>query len=253
MARSLHEADLVIAIGCMEAADTPDPYRTGALALPMFGDATTYNRFRPRPNSGPRRRKLRRRWADEVRWLMGVRFTIQVVPGAGGELMSIFAGELDAVTKAATIAYADAWSCAVAARADLVVATIEGGPAEQTWDNFAAALAAAARVADADIALCTQISEPLPAGLQQFAGDPSALKEIARERLSGRTAVFQLARALERSKVYLISQLQEAQVEELGIQPLAQTQLTRLAARYDSTIVLENAHRASPSVVQGPT
>ncbi|HEX3724962.1 MAG TPA: hypothetical protein VHV08_01915, partial [Pirellulales bacterium] len=44
--------------------------------------------------------------------------------------------------------------------------------------------------------------------------------------------------------VYLVSQLDEELVEDLGIHPLSASQVSRLARRYESCIVLANADYA---------
>ena len=45
----------------------------------------------------------------------------------------------------------------------------------------------------------------------------------------------------------MLSQLEEELIEDLGMMPLAPEQVSRLAARYDSCIVLANAQYASVS------
>jgi hypothetical protein len=51
-----------------------------------------------------------------------------------------------------------------------------------------------------------------------------------------------LARAVERGPVYLLSQLEDETIEDLGLAPVADIdEIIRLAGRHESCIVLEDA------------
>jgi hypothetical protein len=54
----------------------------------------------------------------------------------------------------------------------------------------------------------------------------------------------ELARSLERGKVYLVSDLPEDRVEALGIIPIGADDVSGIASRYDSVIVLPSAQFA---------
>jgi hypothetical protein len=56
---------------------------------------------------------------------------------------------------------------------------------------------------------------------------------------------MQLAHTLAHHDVYLLSGLDDATVEQLGMTPLrGGGELARLARRFDSTTIIENAHLA---------
>jgi nickel-dependent lactate racemase len=134
-------------------------------------------------------------------------------------------------------------------RAELVVATIEGGAAEQTWQNVGRALAAAAHALGEEgaVALCTDLAEAPGPALQQLRGaddQNEALHEIGKTQPVDALEASELAHALQRGKVYLVSRLDEDLVEDLGMSPVAADQISKLAARYDSCIVLANAQYA---------
>jgi hypothetical protein len=72
---------------------------------------------------------------------------------------------------------------------------------------------------------------------------------VARKILHDRDAdswpAWQLARALQRGPVYLMSQLDSETVEELGLAPVESVDdLARLAARSDSFVVVEDSQNA---------
>ena len=124
--------------------------------------------------------------AANVGWLLGVSFTIQVVPGPGGRVGT--SGRRGGcgpppqpgVVRGGLAVYR-------AAAASLVVATIEGGTAQQTWHNAGRALDCAERLVEegARSSLCSDLAdEPGPAVrcLASAATRGEALRQIRRQR-----------------------------------------------------------------------
>jgi hypothetical protein len=130
------------------------------------------------------------------------------------------------------------------------VAAIEGDDAHQTWHNVGQALAVATPLVEEGgaIAVCCNLAvEPGPA-LQQLAGEASrhdALRQIRRELPEDALPAAQLARALDRGHVYLLSRLDPSRVEDLNVAPLAGPQdVVRLVRRHPTCILLANAPHA---------
>jgi hypothetical protein len=111
------------------------------------------------------------------------------------------------------------------------------------------------RVVDDDgvIALCTDLSSPPGPALAPLvnADDPhAALEQVRKKRLADAFPATELAEALQRARVYLLSRLDEDVVEELGIAAVTDpSDLGRLARRHSSCIVLSDAQFMVPSVV----
>lgn len=249
ISRDIHDADMVISIGVLRLADSLGYHGVNSALFPAFSDAASFARYRSPRAAGPSRQDELRRQADEVGWLLGLQFTIQVVPAAGGGVLHVVAGELEAVVRQGGRLCDEAWSCSVPGRASLVVTTIEGDATQQTWENVARALAAASLALDddGDVVVCSELAEPLGPGLQLIVGadEPgSAMRQIARGKLSDALEAAQLVRSLERGKVYLVSRLDDEEVEALGVFPLAARDVSRVAGRYPSCIVLSNAQYA---------
>ncbi len=247
--RAIHDADLVISIGCLRLEDSLGYHGVAGSVFPEFSDADSLARYRAPKSVRPQNHDRLNRESDEVSWLLGSVFTIQVVPGRGGAVLHAMAGEREAVFRAGSRLCAEAWNYQIERRAALVVATIEGGAEHQTWDNLGRALASAAHAADdeATIVLCTELDQAIGPGLQRLVGAEdvhTAMHEIAKAAPADALVAAELVRALERGRVYLISRLGDELVEELGMTPISADQLPRLAARYDSCVVLANAHYA---------
>jgi nickel-dependent lactate racemase len=251
--RAIHDADLVIPIGVLRSADTLGYFGINSALFPALSDTASLERFGSPKAAGPARQGRLRQEADEVSWLLGVLFTIQVVPGAAGEILHVLAGSLDGVWRDGGRLYDAAWHFAVRDRARLVVAAIEGNATQQTWENVGRVLAAAAPVVEDDsaIVICSRLAAPIGPALQHLVGAEDlngALHEITRSRPADALAASELIRALKRSKVYLVSRLDDELVEELGVLPIDERGVARLSGRYESCIVLAAAQyaRAQP-------
>ncbi|HEV3416439.1 MAG TPA: lactate racemase domain-containing protein, partial [Pirellulales bacterium] len=223
--RRLFDADVVLPIGCLRLATTPDYFGIHGAVFPTFSDAATLDRFRATvAASEPDEMARRRKEAQEVAWLLGIMLTIQVVPASAGGVLHVVAGNLDAVERRGSELCKSAWDFEVPRRADLVVAAIEGVD-QQTWENVGRAVAAASRAVadDGAIAICTELeAKPGPAlgWLRRARNLPDALRHIRRQHTADAAAAHELAQALQRGRVYLLSRLDESVVEELGMAPV---------------------------------
>jgi hypothetical protein len=73
----------------------------------------------------------------------------------------------------------------------------------------------------------------------------SLLHELRRDRTADATPAALLAEALERVKVFLLSDLEEEAVEDLGVGHVGSTeQIVRLSRQFASCILLGNAQHA---------
>jgi len=252
--RRLADADVVLPIGCLRLESSLGYYGVNGTLYPAFSDLPTQERFRAAGVDHSREQIARRRHeADEVAWWLGVLMSIQIVPAAGGSVLHVLAGTPEAVHRRGNALCREAWSCEVPRRAELVVAAIEGDRGQQSWENVGRALAAAGRAVadDGAIALCTELADrPGPAlqWLRRSKDLPTALRHIRKQRTPDASAAHELAHALERVQVYLLSRLDQAEVEELGVAPVAAAiEIARLASRHRSCILLANAQFASPT------
>jgi hypothetical protein len=163
---------------------------------------------------------------------------------------------VDAVRRRSRELYEAAWRFTVPRRASLVVASIEGGTAQQTWHNVGRALSCAQRLVEEGgaIALCCELAgEPGPAVrcLATAASRGEALRHIRRQRAADLWPALQLARTVGRRHVYLLSRLDRALLEDLQISPFQDsTELARLARRHATCILLANAPWAVVTVEQ---
>jgi nickel-dependent lactate racemase len=257
--RLLTDADVVLPIGCMQSEAATGYFGIHTPLFPTFSDQKAQARFRRLDalgTNGPCKRELKSE-VEHAAWLLGVNFTIQLVPAAGEGILHVVAGETAAVKRRSRQLYDDAWSWSLARRASLVVAAIEGGAVQQTWENFGRTLEAACALVEDDgaIAVCCDLAAAPGPGVQHLAGARSrraVLEQIRKHRPADTLPAAQLAQALDRDKVYLLSRLDPALVEELDMVPMANgDELVRLTRQHNSCILLNNAPYAQVTIEEG--
>lgn len=251
--RALHEADLVLPLGCLRDERTVGYFGIHGCVYPAFSDTKTQERFRglgQLDGSGKRHREMIS-LVDRAAWFLGINFTIQFVPASGGQILHVVAGQSDSVRRQGQRLFHAAWDWPLPPRASLVVAGIEGGAGQQTWENLGRALQAAGQMAEQGgaIAVCCELSAPPGPAVQRLTSSrsrESALRHVAKERPADALAAAQIVDALDGNVVYLLSRLDPSVVESLDMVPLAgHDELARLARRHSSCILLSNAPYAT--------
>jgi nickel-dependent lactate racemase len=254
--RCLAEADLVIPIGVLRPERSPGYVGVCGGLFPNFTDQKTRERFR----AGYRKkwRTHQSAWREEVEeatWLLGVQLTIQVVPGAGDDILGVLAGELATVRNRGRDWLRQAWRWEFAESTPLVVTSVEGGSEQQTWSNVAAAFASAAAVVEpgGTIAVCTRLTDSPGIALQALAmdDDDRSLVGKRKQRVPEDLIPATIIREIRRQRrLFLMSGLAGEMVEELGLGHVESThELMNLVKRSERGIVVGNAHYASLHVV----
>jgi nickel-dependent lactate racemase len=249
--RLLTDADVVLPVGCMQREHSAGYFGIHTTIYPEYSDQQTQARFRKhdRFTGNGHHRELQHE-VNHVAWLLGVNFSLQVVPAAGDGILHVLAGQSDVVRRQCRELYRAAWNRSVAQRANLVVAAIEGGQRQQTWENLGRVLEGAAGLVEEDgaIAVCCDLAAAPGPALQRLIGAPSreeAVRQIRRENPRDALPALQLARTLETNRIYLLSRLDPGLVEDLEMIPIAgPEELARLAQRNDSCLILADAVRA---------
>jgi nickel-dependent lactate racemase len=188
------------------------------------------------------------REAGEVTWLLGAPFLIQVIEGAGDDLVHVLGGL--AATGAEGQKLLDAqWKITVADRADIVIAGMSGDPTRHDFASMARAMAAASRVVKpgGSILLLTQAHPSLGRGadiMRQMDEAEQALALIREETPADYAPAFQWASTAKNATIYLLSNLPAEVAEELFTIPLEHPgQVHRLLNGRGSFLFLPDAHK----------
>lgn len=257
--RAVAEADFVLPIATARLALGGEGASAKFAGLfPQFSSREAADRFHGRGRSTLAQRRTERvAESDEAGWLLGILLTVGVVPGAGGGVAAVIAGDPAVVAKTASEQFQSIWERPARQQGDLVIAAVAGDTEQQTWANVARAITAAERVVrpDGAIAVCCDLEEPPSAAFERLR-DAVDFGEVA-QRLRRDTAAdarpaMILAQALERGPVYLRSRLPADVVESLGMTPIeTAAELSRLASGRRHCVVIEEAQRVKPRLIGG--
>jgi len=255
--RVLTDADMVLPIGSIHGRAVPGHFGIHTAIYPTFADQATQTRFCSPQTIGDRGRHRRKlvEAVDEIGWLLGIMFTIQVVPVTGDRAMHLVAGATEETCRRARALYRKAWRFDVDQRAGIVVAGIEGDRRRQTWQNLARSLVAASECVEdggAIVVCCDLEDEPGEAvdRLRRCRSSEEALGEITEQPTPDALVAAQLVRSLERVDLYLRSGLGRDLLEDLMIAPVeSDDEVNRLVNRFPTAIVLGNAPQTIVRVV----
>lgn len=171
--------------------------------------------------------------AAEVAWLLGCQLQVAAVPGRAG-LLRVFAGEAKAVELEGRASLDAAWRFEADDRADLVIAGVGGPGRPSTADDLAAALRQSLRLVrrGGKVALLSRVGTEAVRDLARGARRPRGDWEMA----------------LAWADLYLLSDADPDQVEDLGLIPLDNAdQAARLAKSSPAILTLSQADRTLAS------
>ena len=189
-----------------------------------------------------------RREAEEVAWLLGAPFMIQVIEGSGDDIVHVLGGLSDTSGEGERLLDAR-WRVSVDQPADIVVAGIGGSPAGHGFAELARALACASRVVKprGRIVLLSQAQPALGPGAQLLrqADEPSAaLKELRRQKAADIGSAFQWASAAEHANIFMLSRLEPDIAEELFTTPLNDATQVQHLLEGAMVLFLDDAHKS---------
>lgn len=257
--RALVDADFVLPMGPARPAALGG-LTAGSILYPRFSDARAETRAQQAlVRGGESARQRLRRETDDVTWLMGAQFGMQLVAGLDDQALAVVAGSLPAVFDQAAERLSEAWGYAVDEASEFIVAAISG-TAAQSWSAVANVLRLVERVArpEATVVICTSISTPPSPTLRRLAaGGPAekTLRQAIKQHRHDASESAVIHAAAQKYRLSLLSELPEELVEEIGIGAVASpAQLVRVARRHATCLAIANAHLALPRLAhEAPT
>jgi hypothetical protein len=253
LARSLVDADVVVTVGEWSFDARLGGRSLGGELWPAFGRQECAADLDL--DLARRGRGALRRWRANLRavtWQLGVTACLRVVAGRDGSLAAAVFGTADAAARQARAAAA-AWAPAVPRPADLAVCSVS--EASSGFGTVSRAVAAAARVTRPGGTICVTASTEPPGPVVTRWREGAPLEPLVREaRRSGDPALVAdavearfLARGLEDRRLVLLSNLDEAVVENLEFGYAATPDaVQRLARGAKRVVVLHEADRMFP-------
>ncbi|MCA9077071.1 MAG: DUF2088 domain-containing protein [Planctomycetaceae bacterium] len=249
LARQLVEADFVLPVGAM----TYDPvlgFRgTSSVLFPGLStiDAIRKSQGQGHIELGPSDVRSLRQTIDEVGWLLGVQFTLQVIPAGRDRVSAVMAGAMESLFKRGQEQLSHNWHVDVDDHLDLVIVAVDAEAGNQGWSSVASALASARRLVKREgrILVLSDLADDLTAGLEMLRDSRTprdALKPLRKAAPDDLVTATQVAQAVDRANVYLMSRLEDDLVEDLFMTPVgSDAEVARLIESCDSCAIIESA------------
>ena len=231
LAREVVDADFVIPIGPI-AFDPLLGYRgTNSVFYPGLSSAEAISRAHGQGHRelGPDDERPLRQLIDEIAWLLGIQFTIQVIPSAGGGVAGVLAGSPDSVFQRGKQFLCEHWMVRLDTQPEIVVAAVDGDASGNGWAQIGAALSTARNLVakDGKIVILSGLDAELAAGLkliQECQSPSDAIKPLRTATPPDLIAATQLVNAADWARVYLLSRLDSEVVEDLFMTPVENEQ-----------------------------
>ncbi len=246
--REVIDADFVLPIGAI-GFDPLLGFRSAASAIfPGLSNIDAMAKARGQDHSELRPEDDRplRQLQDEVAWLLGVQFAIQVLPSINGRPGGVIGGALEPTTSAARDWLTQYWFVEQPRRCEIVVVAVDADASGTSWEQFGAAIQTARNLVQrgGKIVLLSNLSAEPTDGfryLQQCGSPREALKPLRLESPPDLIPASRLASAADWATVYLVSGLSSDVVESLCMTPLAPAEAARLIDCGGSCVLLESA------------
>jgi nickel-dependent lactate racemase len=225
--REATDADVVLSVGTIAYDPVLGVRGTSSVFYPGLSttDAITRARGEGHSELGPNDERPLRQSIDEIAWLLGTQFTVQVIPGVGTSAAAVLAGATDSVLRQGKHLLEELWSVRLPQRAEVVVVAIDADCAGHGWDQLGAALVTARNLVSkgGKVVVLSELAAEPGDGLnliRQHRSPRNALQPIRRQAPLDMIPATQLASAADWSHIYLLSKLAGDVVDELFMTPL---------------------------------
>lgn len=225
--RDVTDADVVLSVGTIAYDSVLGIRGTSSVFYPGLSTIEAISRARGVGHSelGPNDERPLRQSMDEIAWLLGTQFTVQVIPGAGSSAALVLAGAVDSVLREGKRLLDDLWRVRLAERAETVVVAIDTDCAGHGWDQLGAALGTARNLVakGGRVVVLSELAAEPGDGInfiRQSRSPRNALQPIRKQAPLDMIPATQLAAAADWSRIYLLSKLPGDLVDELFLSPL---------------------------------
>ncbi|QDT64952.1 lactate racemase domain-containing protein [Calycomorphotria hydatis] len=244
------DADVLFTIGVI-AFDPLLGYRgTNSVFYPGLSNQETIQKTRGQGHRelSPEDARPLRDTVDEIGWLLGTQFSLQVIPSDDQQPAMVLAGAADAVFNKGKELLTDAWRISLDRRSDTVVIAVRANEGEDPWQATAQALKLGRSLVSHEgrLVLLTQLkSQPGPGIrlLSQFGSPSDAVGHLRESAPDDMQDALQFADAADWARVYLLSELDADFVEGLHCIPLEnEAEAVRLLS-FETDVIFINSPR----------
>lgn len=249
LAKELLDAEVVISIGPI-AFDAVIGYRgTNSVFYPGLASpgAKAKAAGQGHRELGPENDRPLRQLIDEVAWLLGTQFSVQVIPSLHGGSAHVLAGHSDSVLRRGKELINQHWLIELDHRAEIVVVGVDEDAGGHGWPQIGSALATARNLVakGGRILVLSELDQPPGEGLKllmQYDEPAEALRPLRKAAPEDLIPATELAEAVDWADVYLLSRLGSELVEDLFMVPVeSEEEVKRLLGRDEQILFLPSA------------
>lgn len=245
LAKELVDADLVLTVGPIEF-DPIAGYRGGGSVLyPGLSNVEAIARVHGQGHQelGPDDERPLRQVIDEVSWLLGVQFSLQVIPGEGSGASAVLAGLDTAVMQQGKTLLNSSFLIRTPTRVPIVLLAVDADAGGEHWGQIGAALATARNLVTrgGKIIVLSELSAEPGDGVKMLQPAEQArdvLKPLRQQAPPDLLTATQVALAVDWADVYLLSKLDATLVDELFMTPIESTREAERLLLTESTAIL---------------
>ena len=252
LATELVDADFVLTVGVTEF-DALLGYRgTSSVLFPGLSTVDSIKRTigQGHQELSPREPRPLRQIVDEIAWLMGIQFSVQVVPAEAGGFCSVLAGSNDAVFARSRDIVTDEWLISMPERVQTVIVAISADASGHGWQQLGRTLAMARQLVEQGgrIVVLSEISDAPGEGielLRRVEEPDDALQPLRSATPPDMQPALQIASAAAWARLFLFSKLDDGLVEDLFMYPLAElSEVERIIETSSSCALIGSAQHA---------
>ncbi|MCA9069463.1 MAG: DUF2088 domain-containing protein, partial [Planctomycetaceae bacterium] len=249
LAKELLNSEVVISIGQI-AFDAVIGYRgTNSVFYPGLASPEAKGKAAGQGHRelGPENERPLRQRIDEIGWLLGTQFSVQVIPSLHGGVAHVLAGQHDSVLRRGKELVNQHWLVELDYRAEIVVVGVDEDAAGHGWQQIGSALATARNLVSKGgrIVVLSELNVPPGEGMQilmRYEEPTEGLRPLRKATPDDLIPATELAEAVDWADVYLLSQLDSDLVEDLFMVPLeSEDDVKRLLGLEEQVLFLASA------------
>ena len=249
LAKELVEADFVLPVGAT-SYDALLGYRgTNSVLYPGLSNIEALRKTvgQGHLELSPRDERPLRQLVDEIAWLMGVQFCVQVVASDCSGVLEVLAGSTDAVFERSRQKLDDNWLVTMPERVETVIVAVSTDVSGHGWNQIGRAVATARQLVERGgrIVILSELDEQPGDGLSLLRREDypeNCLQPLRDESPIDLMPATQIINAAGWARILLLSNLAPELVEELFIYPLEESsEVTRVLEVSESCAIIGGA------------
>jgi len=245
LSKYLLEADFILPIERV-AYDPLIGYAGGGSSIyPGFSsqEAILKSRGQSHRELTPTESRPLRQLIDEACWMLGLQYSLQVIPSAGQGIVEIVFGNSEAAFRKGKELLDRYWKLEPGYKAEVVIIAVESAPTGHFWNQLGSVLETARNLVTQDgrVLLLTQIEEEFGEGMQILSRchEPlDAIKPLRDKQPGDLVAATQMALTGDWALICLLSKADSDAVEDLFIIPLEDEAEVQRLLQTDETVTI---------------